>query len=257
MKTFLVSISSCITRHPILIFIISVFLSIILIWFFQSSHEAIQNFVDDFLQLNDQSSGSNKDIYHELLIYLTLIGTLAAIAYNQIRGVRNSMKMDFIRDLDEKWTSKEMTEIRSELFAKYWKGSKNLPRKPSLVKNVHSYLESLYQKSKEGCNVSTLKYIQALNLLDILGTVSIAKKDKILNDGEVKKMFGGQVKQYLHFFAVYENRFKCQKIEDRVYVFGKKGKDDHTTLRKHNAFKLFPVFYTDDKCLMKHLRCED
>lgn len=172
MKTFLMSISSCITRHPIVIFIISVFLSIILIWFFQSSHEAIQNIVVDFLQLNGQSSRSNKDIYHELLIYLTLIGTLAAIAlcviaYSQIKGIKNSMKMDFIRDLDEKWTSKEMTEIRAELFAKYWWNLKNLPRKHSSVENVHSYLESLYQNSKEGCNVSTLKYIQALNLLDI------------------------------------------------------------------------------------------
>ncbi len=61
------------------------------------------------------------DELHGFFYFLSGVGTilLVFVAYQQIHPISKTAQAEFLLRIDERWTSKEITEIRVELWEKY------------------------------------------------------------------------------------------------------------------------------------------
>lgn len=157
-----------------------------------------------------------KDLVDDIALSLAFLSSLAAIAiaciaWSQIRPIKKTMKMDFIRHLDEQWITPNITRVRSELWALYWEEVLKTGSEKAALKKVQQYVRDLHRNAKknpQGENGSTKeinieKLFRYLNFIDLMGTINIYKQNSVLDIKEIETLYAGRLKQYLRFYDMY------------------------------------------------------
>jgi len=166
----------------------------------------------EFLQ---SATDKGRDLINEIELSIAFIASMAAIAiayitYSQLPPIRETLKMEFIRHLDEQWISPEITRVRCELWAVYWKELKKTNNESASVIIVQKYVEGLHTTAKNNPSKENMeKLFRYLNFVDVMGTIYIYKKKGVLKKEDLKGIYSGKLKRYLDFYKIYfENRCK-------------------------------------------------
>ncbi|HBN23292.1 MAG TPA: hypothetical protein DD412_08670 [Holosporales bacterium] len=190
-------------------------------------------------------------LLNDIEITLAVIASMAAIAiayiaYSQVNPIRKTLKMEFIRHLDEQWISPEITKVRCELWEVYWMELKKENNKDLATHKVQEYVNDLYKNSirclpattctdqdkqernsnlnKEEKNIE--KFFRYLNFADVMGTIYIYKENQVLKDDEIKTLYAGRLKTYLEFYKLYFDLcYKDEKVEPNAMRLLKEWED--------------------------------
>ncbi len=174
------------------------------------------------------------DLVTEITLLVAFISSLAAIAivcvvYSQIRPIKKTMKMEFIRHLDEKWLSPEITKVRTELWGMYWKELEDVRVKKDAQMTVQKDVQNLYVEAKrnplgvteKGSSENNAeKFFRYLNFVDLMGTIYIYKENSVLKEQDINRLFAGRIQEYLEFYTKYfEGLPKGEKTSLTLLVF--------------------------------------
>lgn len=216
MKIFCSMASIC--CKSLLAFFILILISFFLLWLV-SIFQQLGPF-PDFLKIKDEGTNSVNEI-DAVLAFIASVATvaLAYIAYSQVSPIKNTLKMEFIRHLDEQWISKEITAVRCELWEIYWKELKKTNNEKHSVITVQKYVENLHTTAENDSSKENMeKLFQYLNFMDVMGTIYIYKNSGVLEEKDIKTLYAGRLKRYLDFYKIYfENRCKKTDSDDNKY----------------------------------------
>lgn len=174
----------------------------------------------DFLQDSYKANVLVNDIEITLAFIASMASiAIAYIAYSQVRPIKKTLKMEFIRHLDEQWISKEITEVRCELWAVYWAELKKTNNESDSVKKAQKYVEGLHITAENDPSKNNMKKLfRHLNFMDVMGTIYIYKNSGVLEEKDIKTLYAGRLKRYLDFYKIYfENRCKKTNYEENKY----------------------------------------
>lgn len=142
---------------------------------------------------------------------------LAYVAVKQLPSISKESEIQshmavaqFLLHIDKEWYSKEMTHVRRELWEVYRKARKEKKLKEKAINEVKKYIMHLEDKSKDHPNSKNMKALfQHLNFLELLGTIYIFKKRKLIEDEEkfFQEIFGGKLHIYLKFYREYLKKY--------------------------------------------------
>lgn len=191
----------------LILFVSSIFFSLIID--FLVSTESLQNYY--------KNSENEESFLKELGISLTCLASIATMAiaigaYTQLRSLKESSKntgktlrMDFVRHLDKQWCSKENTEIRCKLWKIYREKQLSEPKKDAIEAVGKAILRDDKENERHPNHVNTKTLFEHLNFLELMGSIYLYKRNDIIDDGMLQKLFAGKLHTYLKFYRIYLN----------------------------------------------------
>lgn len=171
-----------------------------------------------------------------LSLFISLI--VAWIAWQQFPKVATQSEKqaqlaeaEFITHIDQEWCSEKITQVRAELWGIY-RDAKNRPMThEDCLREVQRHVISVDQRAKnEPTEVYMEHLFRLLNFLELLGTIYILHKKKLIDDDLLVNIFGGRLKTYLEFYEGYFDRHKAyttnaKKLLDHMRTLDTKGQE--------------------------------
>ena len=183
-------------------------------------------------------SGVKDNPINEIEVSLAFLASIATIAiaigaWTQLRALKQSsensattLQMDFVRHLDQQWCSKETTEIRYELWTEYRKAKKHKRgcwpdvwekkcEKEAGIRGVQCHVMKIDTDSDSDPTLeNNKKLFEHLNFLELMGSIYLYKKQKIIDDEMLKNLFAGRLHTYLKFYEKYLKSHYSDKLDD-------------------------------------------
>ncbi len=215
-------VGNCCKEHRWIIYWvlgITILLGVLCIYFFNTwGIDLIKDGPANFIKDEPNGNGSAVAEVNAFLYFLSGAGAilLALIAYKQIRPIRQTAKAKFLLRIDERWTSKEITEVRQMLWGEYRKAKKkhgknrylrgenfndkqNSKIKELSIDTVGDHIIEIHKNN----NLEILfKY---LNFMELMGTIYKMKEDGLIEDNLLKNLFGKKLRTYILFYEKYLN----------------------------------------------------
>lgn len=168
----------------------------------------------------------NKDEVHGALYFLSGVATAGIFfgGMRQLSQINQKNKAEFLMEIDRRWCSKEITEVRKELWREYIAHDKD-------DKKVARYVERIAEHSNTpGRSVDLL--FRHLNFIELLGTIHTCH---YLKDEDLKKIFGGKLLLYLQFYKYYLESTDDLKNSNAAALLTKMDSPNKKSENAHNS----------------------
>jgi len=170
-----------------------------------------------FIHFNTEAALKGEWItsFHGLSIVLLTVGIIA-VAWYQLTRLNKISKADFLLRLDERYGSEDILKAR-RLIAE-------LKRNAKFKYDNDVYLSKAFQnemikirENKESDRSYSRKYIELLNLLDLLETVAYLCCEDYISTDQVKELFGNAINNYEKIFNQWICYFNyCENGEEKA-----------------------------------------
>lgn len=206
--------------------------------------------------------GPSQSVVPELTAYLAILTILVAVltvavAYSTLDRIGENERLNLIWLIDERWVSKEITEVRKDLWQLYSFEKKKLEqaktnsinqseenfeknknnKDPCMDLKIEDHIaKNVKQAAKEAVQNRILaidgyqdksSLFKHLNFIELLGTIGLLNESGKIKDDELQTLFSGHIKTYLGFYEKYlkdePDRFSnARKLLERMEEFENK-----------------------------------